>query len=72
MLYNHAEKLPNTIQFVHTKQESAEQFRIRRCNNIIKTFIDEETPMQLWEIQKLAGINKIAFNEIKDKLVYKL
>ncbi|MDF2503027.1 TnsD family transposase [Clostridium sp.] len=72
MLYNHAEKLPNTIQFVHSKQESVEQFRIRRCNNIIKTFIDDEIPMQLWKIQKLAGINKIAFNEIKDKLVYKL
>lgn len=72
MLYNHAEKLPNTIQFIHSKQESVEQFRIRRCNNIIKAFINDEVPMQLWKIQKLAGINKIAFNEIKDKLVYKL
>ena len=58
------------MQFINGKQESVEQFRIRRCNNIIKAFIDDEVPMQLWKLQKLAGIDKIMFNEIKDKLEY--
>mgnify|MGYP001003488674 CR=1 FL=1 len=69
MLYNHAEKLPKTMRIIHIEQESAEQFRIRRCNNIIKTFIDNKLPVQSWKVQKLAGIDSQIFNEIKDKLL---
>ena len=68
MLYNHAEKLPNTMQFIHSKQESVEQFRIRRCNNTIKTFIDNELPVRLWKVIRLAGINSDIFMEIKDMI----
>ncbi len=72
MLYNHVEKLPKTIQLIHSKHESVEQFRIRRCNNIIKSFIDDDKPIQLWKIQKIAGIDSSDFNRIKNKLNYSL
>jgi len=72
MLYNNADKLPKTIQFIQNKQESVEQFRIRRCNRIIKSFREDEKPMQLWKVQRIAGIDSSDFNSIRSKLNFYL
>ena len=68
MLYNNADKIPNTILFLQQNQETVEDFRIRRFNNIIKSFIEKDIPIQLWKVLRLASINSADFMEIKDKL----
>jgi hypothetical protein len=72
MLYNNSDKIPNTIMFIQQNQESVEDFRIRRLNNIIQSFIDSDIPLQLWKVQKIAGVDKIIFDKIKEKLVMTL
>lgn len=68
MLYNNSVKIPNTILFLQQNQETVEDFRIRRFNNIIKSFIENDIPIQLWKVLRLASINSADFMEIKDKL----
>lgn len=68
MLYNNADKIPKTIQFIQENQESVKQFRIRKCNNIIEKFEEEDKSLQLWRIQKMAAISASEFNEIISKL----
>jgi len=67
-LYNNSDKLPNTISFIQNNQETVEKFRIRRVNNIITHFIDNDIPIQVWKVIRLAGINSKIFMEIKDRL----
>ena len=68
MLYNNADKIPNTILFIQNNQESVEDFRIRRLNDIIQYFIETDIPIQLWKVLRLASINSADFMEIRDKL----
>jgi len=70
MLYNNADKIPKTILFIQNNQESVEQFRIRRCNNIIEIFKEDGKPIQLWKVKKIAGIDSAEFNKLIEKLDY--
>ncbi len=68
LLYKYADKIPKTNMFIENNKESVEQFNIRKCKNIIESFINDDLPIQLWKVQRLAGIDTSDFYEIKDKL----
>jgi predicted nucleotidyltransferase len=68
ILYKYPDRIPKTNIVIESNKETVEQFNIRKCNNIIKSFINDDKPIQLWKVQKIAGIDSSEFIRIKNKL----
>ncbi len=65
-LKRHLDKLPLTQNLLKQITESVEQFQIRRCYKIIdKMICDGEVPLNLWRIQRPAGLKSRDFQKIR-------
>jgi hypothetical protein len=62
------DKLPNTQAYLKEICETVEEFQLRRIEQIIKSLIEKELPIKLWEIQRLAGLRGDYFQRLKPKI----
>lgn len=63
------DKLPKFKKYLNSIYETIEEFQIRRCKKLIDNKLNNEEPIQLWKIQRLAGIRTNTFNKIKNELI---
>lgn len=61
----HLEKLPRTKQLLQEITESVQQFQLRRCYKIIDELLQNNEPIILWQVQRVAAIKSHHFHEIK-------
>jgi hypothetical protein len=67
-LEHHLNKLPLTAGLLSKITETTEEFQIRRSYKIIDNLIEQDEPIDLWRIQREAGIKSHHFRKIKYKL----
>uniref|UniRef100_UPI00406D04E4 TnsD family Tn7-like transposition protein n=1 Tax=Lysinibacillus sp. FSL K6-0057 TaxID=2921411 RepID=UPI00406D04E4 len=61
----HLNKLPQTKQLLQEITESVQQFQLRRCYKIIDELLQNNEPIILWQVQRVAAIKSHHFHEIK-------
>lgn len=61
-------KLPLTKAYIGTVVESVRAFQLRRCKWIIDRLIENDERVVMWKIQRMAGIRRLAFNEISAEI----
>jgi len=61
-------KLPLCAEFINTVSETIQDFQLRRCKYIVQRMKEEGLPLLDWRIQREAGLRKIDYDFIKDKL----
>ena len=61
--------LPMTEKFLNDVCENVQQFRLRRCKYVVDTFIRNEDKIQLWRVQRIAGIRTKDFSSLKEQVL---
>ena len=61
-------KMPKTTAFLQNSKESVDEFRLRRCKKIIDEKFRNNSKIQLWKLQKMAGIRNKDFNVIDNEI----
>lgn len=69
LLEKHLHKLPCCEKFIHKVSETKQQFQIRRSQIILQRMKEEDLPLIVWKIQREAGLRKVDYELIKDKLL---
>ena len=64
-LEHHLDKLPRTQQLLQQITESVQDFQLRRCYKIIDELLQNNEPILLWQVQRVAAIKTHHFHEIK-------
>lgn len=64
-LERHLDKLPRTRQLLKQITESVQDFQLRRCYKIIDELLQNNEPILLWQVQRVAAIKSHHFHEIK-------
>lgn len=67
-LERHADKLPKTKQLLNEITESTQEFQLRRCYKVIDDLFENNEPVILWQVQRVAAIKSHHFHEIKPLL----
>ncbi|MEC1305426.1 TnsD family Tn7-like transposition protein [Lysinibacillus capsici] len=67
-LERHLDKLPLTLQLLQEIAESVQDFQLRRCYKLIDEFLENNEPIFLWQVQRVAAIKSYHFHEIKPLL----
>ena len=67
-LERHLDKLPRTKQLLDKITETTQQFQLRRCYKVIDSLLENNEPIILWQIQRVAEIKSHHFHEIKPLL----
>ncbi|MDM5250813.1 TnsD family Tn7-like transposition protein [Lysinibacillus sp. G4S2] len=67
-LERHLDKLPKTKQLLNEITESIQEFQFRRCYKVIDDLLDNNVPVLLWQVQRIAAIKKHHFHEMKPQL----
>lgn len=62
------DKLPFTKKYIEVVTESVRDFQIRRCKWVIDNLIRNHKWVVIWKIQRIAGIRKLAFEEIASEI----
>ena len=57
--------LPRTRQLLQQITESVQDFQLRRCYKIIDELLQNNEPILLWQVQRVAAIKSHHFHEIK-------
>ncbi|MGE7114175.1 TnsD family Tn7-like transposition protein [Lysinibacillus sp. NPDC047702] len=61
----HLDKLPQTSKLLQEITESVQDFQLRRCYKIIDELLENNEPILLWQVQRVAAIKSNHFHEIK-------
>lgn len=72
MIENNIDKLPLSETAFEKVCESAEEFRIRRIDNVIQESRQQEKTLRSWEVQRLAAIGTEYFEHLRDYIAFKL
>lgn len=64
-LERHLNKLPQTKRLLQEITESVRDFQLRRCYKIIDELLQNNEPILLWQVQRVAAIKSHHFHEIK-------
>lgn len=64
-LERHLDKLPRTRQLLQQITESVQDFQLRRCYKIIDELLQNNEPILLWQVQRVAAIKSHHFHKIK-------
>lgn len=67
-LERHIDKLPKTKQLLNKIRETTQEFQLRRCYIVIDTLIQNNEPVIMWQVQRIAAIKTHHFREIKPQL----
>ncbi|MEX3748290.1 MULTISPECIES: TnsD family Tn7-like transposition protein [Lysinibacillus] len=67
-LERHLDKLPKTKQFLNEITETTQEFQLRRCYIVIDALIQNNEPVIMWQVQRIAAIKIHHFHEIKPQL----
>lgn len=62
------DKLPKTKQLLNLITESTQEFQCRRCYKIIDDLLENNEPVILWKVQRIAAVKSHHFQEIKPLL----
>lgn len=61
--------IPMTEKFLNEVCENVQQFQLRRCKYVVDTFIRSEEKVQLWRVQRIAGIRTKDFCSLKEEVL---
>ena len=64
----HIHQLPRIKEYLDSTCESVEAYQIRRCKHVIRKLEEEGKEVREWKVQRIAGIRKKRFEEIKSNL----